>query len=355
MTLGCVLVLLLVSASVQGRIDAEDAPLAAATLLPPLAGRGVTAKQARGVGAGLRTVFEAQDAFKPLPVTRQDDDAQKRCVLGEDVDAACLSALAEERGASRIAVPLVTVAPEGGILVTLVVVAAGAQTATAKPTALFRGKDDTLALEQVLLEAFAPHALRGTLLVEGEPGDAVWVDGRYRGHIPLTLENLRARDHVLRVVRAGFDDFSRTVQIKHRQTTTVKALLLPTGGTAALGQSAPSVNAAGPDLPMVPLVLLAGGGLIVVGGAVAGTFSLLDSLEVEKRANAHQLVFPRDAALMQRGAALAVVADVLYAMGTASLVGGAVVWALAGVQDDGPDVGRDGGRDGGRDDVGSGR
>ena len=40
---------------------------------------------------------------------------------------------------------------------------------------------------------------------------------------------------------------------------------------------------------------------MITGGAVVGVFSLLDSLEVERRASTQNLLFPRDANLVTRG------------------------------------------------------
>jgi hypothetical protein len=320
-------------ASIAGA-DAADEVLAVA-VLPLQAGRTVTTKQAAGVLARLRAAFEVvadEGAIKLLRETKDDDKVVRRC--GQDAD--CHSDVATARGADVVVYGLVE-AGEGGLRL----VARTTGRAASERALLFTADDvvTDAALDRLARELVAPGSLRGALSLTGQAGDMVVVDGQRRGTIgddgTFTLERLREGRHPVEVRRpeghngAFYEPFSREVVITHRETTTVKVVLLPTTSTATLGQP----DAAGGP-PVIAIAAVATGGALVLGGVTVGVFSLLDAFAVEDRAKQQQLVFPRDEALVSRGRTLAVVANVLYGAGAAVAGAGAAWWLLAPTDED---------------------
>lgn len=310
--------------------DDGGAEVAAVAVLPLQAGRTITTKQAAGVLARLRAAIVAvadEGAIKVLPTTKDDDKVVRRC--GQD--AACHTDVATARGADILVFGVVE-AGEGG----LQLVARTTGRAATEKTLLFTADDDVTgaALDRLARELLAPGTLRGTLTLTGQAGDIVVVDGQRRGTLDgdggFTLERLREGRHPIEVRRpegqngALYEPFTREVEITHRETTTVKVVLLPKSQTATLGE-APA--AGGP--PVVAIATVATGGVLVLGGVGVGVFSLLDAFAVEDRAKQQQLVFPRDEALVTRGRTLAVVANVLYGAGAVVAGAGAAWWALA--------------------------
>ncbi len=68
----------------------------------------------------------------------------------------------------------------------------------------------------------------GTLTVYAAPPAAeVWVDGRFRGSAPLSLDNLPAGRHYVRVARDGYVAFGQPVEVKRRAEETLQATLRP--------------------------------------------------------------------------------------------------------------------------------
>lgn len=69
----------------------------------------------------------------------------------------------------------------------------------------------------------------GTLTVYAAPPAAeVWIDGRFRGSAPLSVDNLPAGRHYVRVARDGYATFGQPVEVKRRAEETVQATLRPT-------------------------------------------------------------------------------------------------------------------------------
>lgn len=314
--------------------EAEASPIAVA-LVPLGAGRSVTTKQAAGVQVLLRGAVRAvarEGTLKLLPTTKDDDKAVRRCMQ----DVACYSDIATARGADVVVYGVVEVG-DGGLRL----VARSTGRAANEKSFVITGDSDATAagLDRLARELLAPDTLRGTLAVTGQPGDVVVLDGQRRGTIgeggAFALERLREGAHPLEVSRpAGrhgklYEPFTRDVAITHRQTTSVKIVLLPREQTATLGD-APGTD--GP--PTLALVSMIGGSVLVAGGVTVGVFSLLDGFEVEKRAEAQQLVFPRDEALVSRGRTLAVVANVLYGAGLVTGGAGLAWWLLSAPPDE---------------------
>ena len=58
----------------------------------------------------------------------------------------------------------------------------------------------------------------GTLIVNATPWGKVYLDGVLIGQTPLTLDNIPALKHEIRVSREGYKDFSKTFDIKEGMT-----------------------------------------------------------------------------------------------------------------------------------------
>ncbi len=326
--------LLLLALDAGAALDAGEvsaAPRRVVTLMPLVAGGTVTTKQAKGVSAQLRSAVDVlahESALRLLAPTKDDDSALRKC--GDD--AACWGDVAQGRGADLLVTGTVSVA-DGGLVIRAQVLPAGQGY-----TAVLRGTDDDSdALDRLARELVAPDTLRGDLLVEGQPGDEVTLDGRRRGTLgqagsiddhSLALGKLLEGEHALLVTRptskngVAYEPFTRTVTVRHRQQTALKVTLLPKESTEQLGTDASSSSSLAP-------VLTVGAGVVMVGGGVAcGVLSLLDSLAVEERAERQQLVFPRDQELVARGGTLALVANVFYGAGALTVGAGAAWWVL---------------------------
>ena len=189
--------------------------------------------------------------------------------------------------------------------------------------------------------------MQGTLILKGQVGDVVRIDGRRRGTIGAdgswTRVALREGPHTIEVRRpAGrngtlYDPFTRDVQMVHRETMTIKVTLLPKDATATLSDDDKGT------LPVGPIVAIGVGSAAIVSGIVFGALSLTTSFEVEERASQQQLVFPRDTALVQQGRTFAFVSSVLTGVGIVAAGGGAAWWALSATPPTEDDDDSDGG------------
>ena len=66
----------------------------------------------------------------------------------------------------------------------------------------------------------------GTVMVNSRPGGAdVYVDGRLVGATPLTLDDVRPGSHAVRLVRAGYREWTTTVDVTAGQEVLVAASL----------------------------------------------------------------------------------------------------------------------------------
>lgn len=73
----------------------------------------------------------------------------------------------------------------------------------------------------------------GTMTVYAAPAAAeVYVDGRFRGSAPLSIDNLPVGRHYVRVLRDGYQAFGSPVDIGARSEETVQATLRPTARLA---------------------------------------------------------------------------------------------------------------------------
>ena len=332
----------------------EAMPRRAITMLPLRAGDGVTSAQAAGVTAQLRAhleILDVEGVIKLLPATKDDAKVQRRCKDAGEVDVNCLAGVADTRGAERLGRGLVLVDDEvAGLVVEVTVVVPSGHMSTPRRLTL-TGDDhvDDPVLDRFARELFAEDSLRGHLVLDGAAGaagDAVFIDGQRRGTLDangaFTIRELKEGRHRVVVRRPEgrngifYDDFDREVVIHHNEERRIKVTLLPKGETANMAGEA----AGGP--PLLAIVGVGTGGVLLATGAVFGTLSLMDSLNVEERAEAQQLVFPRDTELVQRGRTFSVVANILYGAGAVAVGVGGALWALSGrdvdEEDDGTSV-----------------
>ena len=80
----------------------------------------------------------------------------------------------------------------------------------------------------------APSPARTTrvMLTASEHGAEVWVDGKFRGTAPVSLQ-LTAGEHDVEIRRAGFETWIRPLTIVADDSTNVNALLQPAGAAPA--------------------------------------------------------------------------------------------------------------------------
>ncbi|OGQ26824.1 MAG: hypothetical protein A2138_14465 [Deltaproteobacteria bacterium RBG_16_71_12] len=335
---------LLALAVVVAAMPAASAPASAppsvpAVVLLPLGPDGTTSvKQARGVAAQLRDALDAgpvAEGLCTLLSSSKDDDQQaERCRR----DATCLGEVAALRGADVIVAGVIAPGADG-LLVSVVAVAASGKEALRRLEVTLRGDAaDQRRIDRLVRSAVGPHALRGTLALTGDEGATVTLDGVPRGTLPLPgpLAPLVEGEHDLLVEKPGFEPYRRPVTIAHAETAQVKATLLPlTSGDRARvpgsdigGDGDGRRGGAAPDGPPLDVVVVGGVGAgLVALGVIAGTWSLLDALAVEERAEQQQLMFPRDSGLLARGQILAWTADGLYLAGLGALgVAGALAY-----------------------------
>jgi hypothetical protein len=75
----------------------------------------------------------------------------------------------------------------------------------------------------------------GRLTVYATPAAAeVWIDGRFRGAAPLTVEGLPVGRHLVRVVRDGYQSYGTPADVTRKIDETVQATLRPTAQLAKL-------------------------------------------------------------------------------------------------------------------------
>ena len=293
-------------------IGAAEVPAVAVLPLEPT--EAASQEFAEGIDKKLRDVIETYTFLSLLPLRSRDSRRVERC-KGK---LKCLGELAHRRGADLLTFGALGRAP-GGFEVTLVVVRPKSSSPLREVTAQIGGDDAQLAFALDLLarRALAPEQVYATLEITGEPeGAEVLIDDALIGTLPLDepAQRVVAGVRTVEVRKAGFDALRRRVKLDFQATEKVDLELSATANEVVLEDE---------GLPVVPVGLLAGGASAIVVGGILGTFSLLDAQEVERRAAAQQLAFPRDEALLARGTTLAVTSTVLYVVGLATTGAGA--------------------------------
>lgn len=289
--------------------------------LMPFAGEGdVGSKERDGVFALTRAALETHGAVR-LISTRKDDVVTARTCRDDD----CWRDAARARGVDFIAHVTLS-GTDQGYLAKIHVVSIDASVAARDETFDVDGaalERDALRLG---LRAFAPDALRGRLVVTGSPeGALVLVDGERKGKLPLEgpIDDVAEGERKVELRAKGYESITRPVDVVHGETATVDVVLSKARADLDVPVTAderePSVLVT--TLSIVPWVLLAGGAAFLVAGVACGVFALVDQMEVERRAAAGHLFFPRDALLVRRGFALSIAANVLYGVAAITLVG----------------------------------
>jgi len=290
--------------------------------LPLAAGEGASKKEAAGLDAIWRERLEAAGIVRLLARTRADDDASFRCGR----DPGCLGRVATERGADLIIAGAVDETSEG-FFVRVLVVEAGAERALRTADQPVMGTRENMGewLDRLVRLALQPAALAGGLMVLGSPaGATVTVDGKDAGVVPFEepLAGIVEGTHTIRIEHPGYAAWERRVDIRFREVARVDMTLRALG---VVVDETPEVDVL---YDVVPWVGVGVGALLLAGGAVFGTLSTLDAIELERRAQQGVLFFPKDADLLSRGEFYAWTANGMYVAGAAVAVGGAALWVV---------------------------
>lgn len=294
----------------------------AVMMLPLTKEAGVSEKQARGIDALLHEQLDSSRFLKVLPPQRQDTRQAFRC----GHDAGCLSRLAYARGADLIAAGSIAPTDEGYRVRLYVVESATGTLLREVEEPVIGTRDDMKGwLDRLYRRAFAPEALAGGLFLTGRPeGARVLLDGAYAGELPLpaVVEGLVEGEHEIVVEHPGYQSLRRRFDIRFREVTSLEVTLVqtPAGRPTATAETAAFDVSGG---PLLRALAFGGAGAALVIGGVFGGLAFLDQLDVERRAEAQQLVMPRDEALLARGETFAWLANVGY--------GAAAVLALGGI------------------------
>jgi len=114
-------------------------------------------------------------------------------------------------------------------------------------------------------------ATSGVLSVASDPaGASVYVDGQFVGATPITLSQLSAGDHRLRVAKGGFLENGRIVRIAAGRTSDVAVKLTPHNGAVAESAQIVTGGGGGGSNKKWLWIGLAGGGAAVAAIALTG-------------------------------------------------------------------------------------
>lgn len=206
-----------------------------------------------------------------------------------------------------------------------------------------------------------PSQYAGTILVEvAEAGAEVFVDGRPVGKTPLKapIPNLLPGKHALKIVKAGFADFDKWVDVRFARVSVVKVDLRNSAITGVMFEQEANVKVAeGGEVPThvpppppsfftgqrVGALVLGVFGLGLAGGGVG--FALESSAQAnaakELQAAAKSAtgsdtggVLPADASeargRLQAVKANSIAADVFWVVGGVAVAAGVVLWFTGG-------------------------
>jgi tetratricopeptide (TPR) repeat protein len=114
-----------------------------------------------------------------------------------------------------------------------------------------------------------PEKKTGEISVQSEPPARVTLDNVLQnGMTPMTIRDVMAGTHSLKLTRSGYQDWLQQVQVEAGKTADVNVKLLevlpPRGGETRPEQPLPAVKKGGSALPWILL-----GGLAAAGGAAA--------------------------------------------------------------------------------------
>lgn len=125
-----------------------------------------------------------------------------------------------------------------------------------------------------------PAGSTGAVSITSAPsGASVSFDGGDKGKTPITLKNVNAGSHTLKLTLAGYQDKTLTVPVEAGKTTTVTAGLDPSGASPSTGRSNVTIRSSPPGAN----VYLDGGNVgktpVMLQGVAAGTHNLLLTMQ----------------------------------------------------------------------------
>lgn len=306
--------------------SASDLPKV--TLMPLQAEGDVDQATAEGMTVFMRNALErAEEGVSEapfldlLPEGKGDPKRARKCKLKDK----CLTKLMQQRGSDLLAAGVVRTSEDGGLEIDLMVLAPG-EGVVRRFKMPIRGDADAMALvfDRLIRKAYAPQTLAGALLITGQPeGAEILVDQRRAGTLPLDgpLLGISEGLHTVSARLNGYVTLEKPVRVRFRETTEVELILAKVkafnrkSDVEASASSFTGVNIWGPSTLGGAAVAVAFAGLASGGGA------LWQALEVDRRADAQQLIFPRDTLLIRSGQGLAVLSNVLYGLAFAMAVG----------------------------------
>lgn len=204
-----------------------------------------------------------------------------------------------------------------------------------------------------------PSQYVGTIQVElPEEGAEVFVDGRPAGKSPLKapIPNLTPGKHALKIVKPGFADFDKWIDVRFARVSVVKVDLKNSSIAGVMfekeQEKAPAPAAAvEPAAPVatqvgfftvtgqrVGALVVAGVGLVAVGG---GFYFAKEAKTAQRRVEGLAAKVPEGGGVLQQDApeargyleamrANAVAADSLWIAGGLAVAGGVVLWLTGG-------------------------
>jgi len=283
-------------------LSAADPTSALLLSLEP-ADTATTRSDAEGVAELIKEAMQDASFISALPDSKRDSKKAQKC----EGDKECLLKIVKRRGADLVGIGEVSSTPTGyAVSIKILNVDQNRFVRTVEDT--FDGEENDA--ERLMRKCFAPDKLFAHLDISGRPeGADVQVNGRRVGEIPLDKPiRVLAGEHKIRFAKKGFVTQNKPVSVEFREVLEVEILLSAERGRGENNDEGEPTSALAMSLGASSIVALAGG----VG---VGAWSLLTAQEVEKRAAAQQLVFPRDNDLIDRGVTTAWISSILSASG----------------------------------------
>lgn len=330
---------------------AAGAPGARKVVVLPLGSLGVEEEVASSLLGFLRAEVAKLPGFSVVDMSK----AHK--VVGADCkgEEKCLAAAGAKLGADMVVAGTVAGVGEAYSIDLKAVVTRGGRE-DSRITELISGERELLidGIRGAAYKLLLPSQYAGTIqvdLTEEGQGAEILVDGRPAGKAPLKapIPNLTPGKHALKIVKAGFADFDKWIDVRFARVSVVKVDLKNSSITGVMfekekegGGAAPAAAVeTRPSEPPPPPPILTGqrvGSLVVAGlglAAVGGGFYFGNQAEKAKaRATEHMLpdggttaeYAPEVRGHLDAMAANAIAADVLWIAGGVAVAGAVVLW-----------------------------
>lgn len=117
------------------------------------------------------------------------------------------------------------------------------------------------------------EALAALSVVTEPPGATVYVDGKVRGQSPLNVEGLPAGGHRVKLVKDGYLENSRVLNLRADRTEAVTVTLTPSGDRPNAVEAQIGTGGGGGSIWTNPLFL----GAVAAGGVTAAYFAFRDT------------------------------------------------------------------------------